>query len=183
MLALALCAGVAPAGAESLRDIYELALANDAQLKAEEAQYKANLETENLGLSALLPQVNANYNYTDVDRSSTDESFSVDGGIGGGLETVQTITDIDTTRDGYEVSLNQALFDLPAWFTFQSGKEFTKQAEATFAANQQNLIVRVAEAYLLVPGGIARCGKSIRAPAGANPAAFRGRADRHHGRV
>ncbi|HAN67932.1 MAG TPA: hypothetical protein DCQ70_05500 [Halieaceae bacterium] len=150
LLALALCAGVAPAGAESLRDIYELALANDAQLKAEEAQYKANLETENLGLSALLPQVNANYNYTDVDRGSTDESFSVDGGIGGGLETVQTITDIDTTRDGYEVSLNQALFDLPAWFTFQSGKEFTKQAEATFAANQQNLIVRVAEAYLLV---------------------------------
>ena len=30
--------------------------------------------------------------------------------------------------------LTQALFNLPAWFTFQSGKEFTKQAEATFAA-------------------------------------------------
>ncbi|MDP4650540.1 MAG: TolC family protein, partial [Haliea sp.] len=150
LLALALFASTAPAGAESLGDIYELALANDAQLKAEEAQYKANLETERLSLSRLLPQVSANYDYTDVDRSSSDESFSVDGGFGGGLETVQTLTDINTSREGYEVNLNQALFDLPAWFTFQSGKEFTKQAEATFAANQQNLIVRVAEAYLLV---------------------------------
>ena len=49
-----------------------------------------------------------------------------------------------------QVSLNQALVDLPAWFSFQSGKEFTMQAEATFSANQQNLIVRTVEAYLLV---------------------------------
>ncbi|MEQ9462149.1 MAG: TolC family outer membrane protein [Haliea sp.] len=150
LLVLALSFGMAPAGAESLRDIYELALANDAQLKAEEAQYRASLETEKLGLAGLLPQVNANYDYTDFDQSSTGESFSLDGGLGGGVTAVQTITDIDTTSKGYQVSLSQALFDLPAWFTFQYGKEFSRQAEATFAANQQNLIVRVAEAYLLV---------------------------------
>ncbi|MEM9396570.1 MAG: TolC family outer membrane protein, partial [Pseudomonadota bacterium] len=38
----------------------------------------------------------------------------------------------------------------PAWFSFQSGKEVSQQAEAVFAANQQNLIVRVVEAYLAV---------------------------------
>ncbi len=43
--------------ADSLRDIYELALENDAQLKAEEATYLARRETENLSRSALLPQV------------------------------------------------------------------------------------------------------------------------------
>jgi len=150
LLALALSLGMAPAGAESLQDIYELALANDAQLKAEEAQYRANLETEKAGLSRLLPQVNANYDYTDRDQSNIGESFSVDGGLEGGVTAVQTQTDIDTTRKGYQITLSQPLFDLPAWFTFQSGKEFTRQAEATFAANQQNLIVRVAEAYLLV---------------------------------
>lgn len=150
LLVLALSLGMAPASAESLRDIYELALANDAQLKAEEAQYRANLETEKLGLAGLLPQVSANYDYTDRDQSSTGESFSVDGGLEGGVTAVQTQTDIDTSREGYQITLNQALFDLPAWFTFQSGKQFTRQAEATFAANQQNLIVRVAEAYLLV---------------------------------
>ena len=48
LLALVLSAGSTGLQAESLRDIYELSLLNDAQLKAEEAQYRANLETENL---------------------------------------------------------------------------------------------------------------------------------------
>ncbi len=144
---LAVVLGSAAAHGESLRDIYELALANDAQLKAEEAQYLANLEQEKLTRSALLPQVNANASYTDVDR--TQQGLSRDFQVPG-LPIIDTRTNVDTQTDGWEVSLNQALFDLPAWFTFKSGKEFTKQAEATFAANQQNLIVRVVEAYLLV---------------------------------
>ncbi len=143
-LALSLVSGFSQA--ESLRDIYELALANDAQLKAEQAQYMASLETEKLGLSRLLPQINANYDYTDNDQDVETEFFNFDDGIG----TIDTTTNTDAATDGYQVSLNQALFDLPAWFNFQSGREFTKQAEATLAGNQQNLIVRVVEAYLLV---------------------------------
>jgi outer membrane protein len=97
-------------------------------------------------LSALLPQVNANYDYTDTDQDSTGESIDSTDGI----TAINTLTNTDVARDGYQISLNQALFNLPAWFNFQSGKELSKQAEATFAANQQNLIVRVVEAYLLV---------------------------------
>ena len=147
LMALALVLGSAVLQAESLRDIYELALENDAQLKAEEAQYLANLETENLSRSRLLPQVNGNYSYTDSDSdvNAISPAFSESG-----FETIKTFSNTDITTEGYQLSLNQALFDLPAWFSFQSGKEFTKQAEATFAANQQNLIVRVVEAYLLV---------------------------------
>jgi len=147
LLALTLSLGSTALYAESLRDIYELALENDAQLKAEEAQYLANLEQENLGLSRLLPQVNANYDYTDSDQDQDSQGVDF---TTLPIEFVDTTSNTDTTTDGYEVSLNQALFDLPAWFSFQSGKEFTKQAEATFAANQQNLIVRTVEAYLLV---------------------------------
>jgi outer membrane protein len=131
---------------ESLHDIYQLALQNDAQMKAEQAQYLAGLESENLSLSALLPQVNANYDYTDTDQDSTGESIDSTDGI----TAINTLTNTDVARDGYQISLNQALFNLPAWFNFQSGKELSKQAEARFAANQQNLIVRVVEAYLLV---------------------------------
>ncbi len=147
LMALALGLGSAALQAESLRDIYELALENDAQLKAEEAQYLANLETENLSRSRLLPQVNGNYSYTDSDSdvNAISPAFTETG-----FETIKTFSNTDITTEGYQLSLNQALFDLPAWFSFQSGKEFTKQAEATFAANQQNLIVRVVEAYLLV---------------------------------
>jgi len=146
-LALSLLSVVSQA--ESLRDIYELALANDAQLKAEQAQYLAGLEAEKIGLSRLLPQVNANYDYSDTDQDVTREGLSFDEDTGL-LIGIETLTNTDVVRDGYQVSLNQALFDLPAWFGFQSGKELTKQAEATFAANQQNLIVRVVDAYLLV---------------------------------
>ncbi len=144
---LALCLSAASLPADSLRDIYELALENDAQLKAEEAVYLARRETENLSRSALLPQVSAAYSYQNSDRDTDaigrdffDPEFPI-------LDTFAN-SDIDTY--GYRISLSQALFDLSAWFSFQSGKEVTREAEATFASNQQNLIVRVVEAYLLV---------------------------------
>ena len=50
--------GVA-AQAETLVDIYDLALENDAQLKAEVAQYNADIELEKLALAPLLPQSGA----------------------------------------------------------------------------------------------------------------------------
>jgi len=135
------------AQAESLRDIYELALKNDAQLKAEQAQYLARSEAENLSRAALLPQVGTYYSYTDTDsdRHAQSRDFNRPG-----LPLIKTLANTDTDTDGYAVSLNQAIFNLPAWFSFQSGKEITKEAEATFAGNQQNLIVRVVEAYLQV---------------------------------
>ncbi len=149
LFALALSITSAASYAESLRDIYELALENDAQLKTEQAQYLASLESEKLSLSRLLPQVNASYDYTNTDQDTGAKTIDFDDGIG----TVDTSTNLDVDRDGYQISLNQALFDLPAWFSFQSGKELTKQAQATFTGNQQNLIVRVVEAYLLVLRG------------------------------
>ncbi len=135
--------------AASLRDIYELALENDAQLKSEEAVYLAARETEVLGRSLLLPQVNTSYSFQNGDSDSTALRPVFDPANGSFTPLdVRTESDVDT--DGYSISLNQAIFDLPAWFGFKSGKEITKQAEATFAANQQNLIVRVVEAYLAV---------------------------------
>ncbi|PLW70814.1 TolC family outer membrane protein [Pseudohalioglobus lutimaris] len=145
LVALALTLGTLTARAESLLDIYELALENDAQLKAEEATYLANREAENLGLSALLPQVGAKYSRSGSDTDTDAESFQFGED---GIVTVDTTTTNDTISDGFQVSLNQALFDLPAWFSFKAGKEQSKQAEATFAGNQQNLIVRVVNAYL-----------------------------------
>ena len=131
----------------SLRDIYELALENDAQLKAEEATYLANRETENLSRSALLPQVSTGYNYED---SETDTKGFGPDFTKPGAPQVQTKRNLDTDTDGYFLTLNQALFDLSAWFSFQSGKQVTKQAEAIFASDQQDLIVRTVDAYLQV---------------------------------
>ena len=148
----ALAGAVVPsedAHAESLRDIYELALENDATLKAQQAQYLAGLEDENAALSRLLPQVTAAYNYQDSDTDTT--SPGILGFDPTGRPIIgDTFDNTNIQTDTYRVSLQQALFNLPAWFSFQSGKELSKQAEATFAANQQSLIVRVVEAYLAV---------------------------------
>ena len=150
-----LCIGVALAAmtfnvqGESLRDIYELALENDATLKAQQARYLASLEDEKAARATLLPQVSATYG---VQKSDTDTSSP--GIVGFSPERAPLIgntfdnTDIDTRT--FQVSLQQAIFNLPAWFSFQRGRELSRQAEATFAANQQNLIVRVVEAYLAV---------------------------------
>lgn len=137
--------------AESLRDIYELALTNDAQLKSEKATYLARRETEALSRAALLPQITASYSYSNSDTES--EGLSRDfqnPDPDGTIPVVGSSTDADIDTDGYRLSLNQTLFDLPAWFSFQSGREVSKEAESTFAANQQNLILRVVEAYLSV---------------------------------
>jgi outer membrane protein len=138
---------------DSLKDIYELAVKNDAQLKAAEATYKANQETENIALSALLPQLNgsAAYNETNTDTDTPDSATTIPGfgsfNSGGASE-------LRTQKDTYSVSLSQPLFDLSKWFSFKSGKEISKQAEAQFAADQENLIVRTVEAYLRVLEGI-----------------------------
>jgi outer membrane protein len=132
--------------ADSLEDIYELALENDAQLKAEEATYLARRETENLGRSQLLPQVTGSYSFQNTDTDTVSDSAIFDGSLPPPI--VETKENRDVDNDGYRISLSQAIFDLPAWFSFRSGKEVTREAEAIFAANQQNLIVRVVESYL-----------------------------------
>ena len=48
---------------------------------------------------------------------------------------------------GYGVNLSQALFNLPAWYTFQSAKATDRAAAMNFAAQEQDLIFRVAIAY------------------------------------
>ena len=72
-IATALAAGLlaTTSQAETLVDIYELALENDAQLKAQIAQYNADIELEKLALAPLLPQARAGYSYADSENDST----------------------------------------------------------------------------------------------------------------
>ncbi len=133
--------------ADTLREVYELALANDARLKARQAQYLADREAGNLGLAALLPQVSARYDYAESDTDVRGKSIGFDRDTGS-FNPIDTLSSTDVDRDGYQVSLDQALFDLPAWFDFRAGREAASEAEATFAAERQELIVRVVGAYL-----------------------------------
>ncbi|HEB27272.1 MAG TPA: hypothetical protein ENI05_05775 [Porticoccus sp.] len=137
-MAIALCTGSTAIYADTLADIYELSLRNDAQLKGAEATYRAGIETEEQAFSALLPSINASGRYQEDDFDTT--GFNRDSATIG-----ESNSDTETTS--YDISLQQNLFDLSAWFNFKSGQETTKQAAAQFAFDQQDVIVRVAEAY------------------------------------
>jgi outer membrane protein len=138
-------------------DIYEIALDNDAQLRAETAQYRADLELKTLALAPLLPQVN-----TGVSRSMRDSEntrLSIVDFDNGNVVIQNQTTGSRTYTTRYDISLSQTLFDLSAWFDWKAGSERSKQAEATVAAAQQNLIVRVSEAYF----GVLRAQDNLRA--------------------
>lgn len=145
------------ASSESLLDIYEIALDNDAQLRAETAQYRADLELKTLALAPLLPQVNTGVSRSMRDSESTRLSI-VDFDNGNVVVQNQT-TGSRTYTTRYDISLSQTLFDLSAWFDWKAGSERSKQAEAIVAAAQQNLIVRVSEAYF----GVLRAQDNLRA--------------------
>ena len=145
--------------AETLVDIYELALENDAQLKAQVAQYKADLELEKLALAPLLPQARAGYSFTDSENDSTRPNLVFTEDPLNPFEQVNVTTVTETETDGYDVSLSQTLFDLSAWFGWKAGKETSRQAEANLSAAQQDLIVRVVQAYF----GVLRAQDNLRA--------------------
>ena len=115
--------------ADTLVDIYELALENDALLKARIAQYNADIELEKLALAPLLPQARAGYSFTDTETDNTSPNVYIDQETGA-LETIDVTSIRETENDGYDVSLSQTLFDLSAWFGWRAGKESTQQAEA-----------------------------------------------------
>ena len=143
--------------ADTLVDIYELALENDALLKSRVAQYNADIELEKLALAPLLPQARAGYTFTDSETETTSPNLFLD--EEGGLNTIDVTSTRDTDTDGYDVSLSQTLFDLSAWFNWRAGKETTQQARATLSAAQQDLIVRVVQSYF----GVLRAQDNLRA--------------------
>ncbi|HEY9035986.1 MAG TPA: TolC family outer membrane protein [Pseudomonadales bacterium] len=130
-----------PLHADTLNDIYELAVKNDPLLKESEATYRANREATAIGRAGLLPSLTANAEYNDssIDTNSRTPIFAT--------TPIYVDRTIDSDRTVYSATLSQALFDLPAWFDFKQGKEISKQAEAELSSAQQDLIIRTAEAY------------------------------------
>jgi outer membrane protein len=158
-LTFAVCSLLAgPSSADTLVDIYELALENDALLKSRVAQYNADIELEKLALAPLLPQARAGYSITDSETDTTSPNVYLNPETNQ-LDTIDVTSTRNTDTDGYDVSLSQTLFNLSAWFGWRSGKETSQQAEATLSAAQQDLIVRVVQSYF----GVLRAQDNLRA--------------------
>lgn len=142
LLLTASCA--APLQAETLAEIYQLALKNDAQLRAANAAFNAGKQSIPRARAGILPNITGSIEMTDGGGDSSSfrtlnfPNQTFDAGATG---------ENDDESEFYSLTLNQPLFDLPAWFTFKQGFDLDQQASANLAAEQQSLIIRVATAY------------------------------------
>lgn len=136
------------AQAETLVDIYELALINDPTLQAAEATYKAGSEIKAQAISQLMPQLNASASYSDSDIDSQSRRFF-------SADVPPFDSDFETEEEStsYTISLTQSIFNLQAFFAFKQSKALNKQSQLQFAIDQQSLILRSAEAYFDVLRG------------------------------
>lgn len=119
--------------AETLAEIYQQAQENDHQFRAAQATLQAAQETKISGRAGLLPQINGA-------ASWQKESTSVSGG------SVNS-NDTDSTVNIYSIELTQPLFNMNAWYTYQSAKITTNRSEIEFKIAEEDLITRVAQTY------------------------------------
>ena len=114
---------------ENILEIYNEALENDPTYKSAEYSYLADKQIVVQGRAALLPSItlsgSTNWNeYYQNDKLQQEyNSFSK------------------------SARISQPLFRLDSWFNFKRSKSLTNAAEADFAYQQQNLLLRTAELY------------------------------------
>ncbi|HCG6380267.1 TPA: efflux RND transporter outer membrane protein VpoC [Vibrio parahaemolyticus] len=126
------------AWADSLAEIYDLAKQNDPQLLSVAAQRDRAFEAITSSRSTLLPQINltAGYNLT---RGDTEYDSNL-------------ISDVSNDSNALTAGVNfsQELYNRASWITLDTAEKSARQADATYAAAQQGLILRVSQAYFEV---------------------------------
>lgn len=131
---IALAAAFAPSShAQSLMQIYRDAVSNDPTFAAARATYESSTEAVPQARAGLLPIIGATGT---IARQKSEIDF------GGGLTS-----DVQRTSRGYTVQLSQPIFRWQNWESYQQAKLSVVAAEANYVQAQQDLIVRVAQAY------------------------------------
>jgi outer membrane protein len=128
-LALALAAAFGPAGAADLLTIYRDSQVSDPVYQSARATYNATLEKLPQARSAYLPLIAG---------SATAFRNEVERDIASNLSFNTTV---------YAITLSQPIFRLQSWIAIDQAKQQVLQAEVTLAGTQQDLILRVAQAY------------------------------------
>lgn len=136
-LAAALSLALAGASqAQSLQALYELARGHDAAYLSARAQYEANLAKAEQGKAALLPTIG-------VSAGATRTDF--DGNPLKGSSYIAQERSFSTETAG--INLNQPLFRPANLATYRQSQKSLEVAEAGLAQAEQELIVRLSQAY------------------------------------
>ena len=139
--------------AASLLDVYEQALINDPRIKEAFANKEAIIEAKPQARSFILPQLSgsASFSDNDSDGQSTFQQKIINP-INGEEVVITNNTDFlqESETLQWDVTLRQAIFDYGSWMNLRKANKTVAQAEIDYLAAEQDLIIRVANAYFNV---------------------------------
>ena len=118
--------------ANDLLSIYQEALEKDPDFNAKKADLKISKEYLNQARSGLLPQLrfSASTNWNEYYQ--------------------ERVLQNDYNTFNYNLNLSQPIFRLDSWFVTRQAKQNYEAAEARFAYQQQDLMIKVTQAYFKV---------------------------------
>ncbi len=147
-VALALIGNVVRA--ENLLEVYQAAVKGDPLIREAEARRMAALEAKPQARSLLLPQVNVGGQIYTA-NSEGESTFPQVDRTTGNIVTVgnRSSTDVSQYWD-YSAQLTQTVFRWDQWQGLQRAGSEVALAEANYRAAQQDLMVRVSQAYFEV---------------------------------
>ncbi|MEZ8291907.1 outer membrane channel protein TolC [Vibrio sp. 10N.237.312.B06] len=117
--------------ADTLAEVYDQAKQNDPQLLRSAAKRDAAFEAVTSNRSDLLPQIDLRANY-DINRGERSDVNN------------------DSNQWGAGIYFSQELYKRSSWITLDTAEKKARQADSSYAAEQQALILRVATAYFEV---------------------------------
>jgi len=128
---------IAPSKAQNLSEIYQLALQNNPALKQIEANRSAIGESKDQSIARLFPTISATGASSRNRLTNKKANFQ---GLG-----VQ-----DYWSNTFNVNLTQPIFHWDHWVQLSQSENKIAQAEATYQAELQNLMIKTSEAYFNV---------------------------------
>jgi outer membrane protein len=132
------------ASGDTLMQIYEKAVRSDPLVREADANKLATQEGKPIARGVLLPQVSATASYG---------NGAADGSVTNQIGDIIAASPIDSRNyyaRNWNVQLRQSVFRWDQWVQLsQAGKE-SAQADVDYEAAQQDLVIRVAEAYFNV---------------------------------
>ena len=146
------CLSISVSYGDDLVNILRLALENDPTLRQAEANYRANRENVIQSRSSLLPAFGLGGTTSRLTSGPADSVyFDIPDPITGKTTRTRVANDHSfrpgLNNHGYGLNLSQSIVNLSSWYSFQSARASDKAAAVNLAAEEQNLIMRVAGAY------------------------------------
>ncbi|MET3441678.1 outer membrane protein [Variovorax paradoxus] len=126
-----------PAQGQTLNELYESARGFDATYQGARAQYDASVARAAQAKAGILPAVG-------LTAGATRNNLDIDTLTGAGRGTS---TPRDFTTQNVGINATQPIYRPANWATYEQGKRQAEIAEAVLTAAEQDLIVRVSQAY------------------------------------